>query len=141
MEVRLSCVSILLDPTFHYQCQRCCDCQGCRCQRIHRGLLQAPQEGQQDQDARRKYSRIFGTHFFGWLYIMNLAYSGPSTLRLLVTRISLLMTATGSTSELLPLPTNSTLEARLASLPSRPTTVVSRETVCALLSTTRAPAR
>ena len=63
--------------------------------------------------------------------------SGPSTLRLLVTRILLLTTVTGSTSELLQSPISSISEERLASQPSRLTTVVSRETASAHPSTTK----
>ena len=64
-------------------------------------------------------------------------FSGPSTLRLLVTRILLLTTVTGSTSELHQSPISSISEERLASQPSRLTTVVSRETESAPPSTTK----
>jgi len=71
------------------------------------------------------------------LFLTELEYSGLSGLRLLVTRILLHMTATGFTLELLPLLTNSTLEAKLACQPLSRTTVANRDAASAHPSTTK----
>ena len=63
--------------------------------------------------------------------------SGPSTLRLLVSRILPHMRPIGFTSELPPSLTSSISEGRLESQPWDLTTVASRETVSALPSTNR----